>query len=179
MGLSLGGDAGAKLLTKQGLIEPAIDYAVESGAFDHAFELARSACPEKLSDVHLKHALYLEDEERYKEAELEFIQARKPREAVDMYIHQQAWSDALAVANTYDPTAASDIYISQARVKVDAGKYQHAERYSVSCQARVGASSIKMRAWVEALALMSVTTTYAQRFTGILQAEARRGTGDE
>mmetsp|Transcript_6208 Transcript_6208/g.19575 ORF Transcript_6208/g.19575 Transcript_6208/m.19575 type:complete len:1014 (+) Transcript_6208:647-3688(+) len=41
--LSLGGDAGARLLTKQGLIEPAIDYAVESGAFDHAFELARSA----------------------------------------------------------------------------------------------------------------------------------------
>ena len=60
-----------------------------------------------------------------------------------MYIHQQAWSDALAVANTYDPTAASDIYISQARVKVDAGKYQHAEElFPVSCQARVGALNV-------------------------------------
>ena len=39
--LSLGGEAGSKLLTKLGLIEQAIDYAVESGAFDHAFELAR------------------------------------------------------------------------------------------------------------------------------------------
>ena len=87
--LSLGGDAGAKLLTKQGLIEPAIDYAVESGAFDHAFELARSACPEKLSDVHLKHALYLEDEERYKEAELEFIQAKKAKRS-SRYVHPSA-----------------------------------------------------------------------------------------
>ena len=31
--LALGGDAGSKLLTKLGLIEPAIDYAIESGAF--------------------------------------------------------------------------------------------------------------------------------------------------
>lgn len=36
------------MLTKLGLIEPAIDYAVESGAFEHAFELARSSLPRKL-----------------------------------------------------------------------------------------------------------------------------------
>ena len=179
--LSLGGDAGAKLLTKQGLIEPAIDYAVESGAFDHAFELARSACPEKLSDVHLKHALYLEDEERYKEAELEFIQARKPREAVDMYIHQQAWSDALAVANTYDPTAASDIYISQARVKVDAGKYQHAEElFLLAAKPELALSMYKDAGmWVEALALAERHLPHMLSNVSLAysQAEARRGTG--
>lgn len=32
--VSLGGEAGAKLLTKFGLIEQAIDYATECGAFD-------------------------------------------------------------------------------------------------------------------------------------------------
>jgi len=37
--VSLGGDAGAKLLTKFGLIEQAIDYATESGAFDQAFHV--------------------------------------------------------------------------------------------------------------------------------------------
>lgn len=51
----------------QGLIEPAIEYATESGAFDHALELAQACCPAKLSGIHLKHALFLEDEERFKE----------------------------------------------------------------------------------------------------------------
>ncbi len=52
---------------KQGLIEPAIEYATESGAFDHALELAQACCPAKLPGIHLKHALFLEDEERFKE----------------------------------------------------------------------------------------------------------------
>lgn len=51
----------------QGLIEPAIEYATESGAFDHALELAQACCPVKLPGIHLKHALFLEDEERFKE----------------------------------------------------------------------------------------------------------------
>lgn len=51
----------------QGLIEPAIEYATESGAFDHALELAQACCPNKLPGIHLKHALFLEDEERFKE----------------------------------------------------------------------------------------------------------------
>lgn len=55
------------MLCAQGLIEPAIEYATESGAFDHALELAQSCCPSKLPGIHLKHALFLEDEERFKE----------------------------------------------------------------------------------------------------------------
>jgi len=39
--VSLGGEAGAVLLKKFGLLEQAIDYAMESGAFAHAFELTR------------------------------------------------------------------------------------------------------------------------------------------
>lgn len=49
------------------MIEPAIEYATESGAFDHALELAQACCPAKLPGIHLKHALFLEDEERFKE----------------------------------------------------------------------------------------------------------------
>ena len=37
------------------------------GGFDHAFELARLSAAKKLPEVHLKHAMYLEDEERFKE----------------------------------------------------------------------------------------------------------------
>mmetsp|Transcript_3021 Transcript_3021/g.11522 ORF Transcript_3021/g.11522 Transcript_3021/m.11522 type:complete len:1330 (-) Transcript_3021:1351-5340(-) len=125
--IALGGEAGARLLTKQGLIEPAIDYAMESGAFDHALDLAKTACPSKTPEVHLKHALLLEDEERFKEAEIAFIQAHKPREAIDMYIHQQAWSDALEVAKKHESSAAGDIYAAHARSEAAAGNHHHAE----------------------------------------------------
>lgn len=49
--VSLGGEAGAKLLTKFGLIEQAIDYATESGNFDQAFQLARTSMKTKLPEV--------------------------------------------------------------------------------------------------------------------------------
>ena len=179
--LSLGGDAGAKLLTKQGLIEPAIDYAIESGAFDHAFELARSACPGKLPDVHLKHALYLEDEERYKEAEAEFIQANKPREAIDMYIHQQAWAEALAVANKYDPSASPDVYVSHARAEADAGQHQHAEElFMLAAKPELALSMYRDAGmWTEALALAQrhLPHQLAEVSLAYSQAEAQRGTG--
>jgi intraflagellar transport protein 172 len=49
--VSLGGEAGAKLLTKFGLIEQAIDYATESGNFEQAFHLARTSMKTKLPEV--------------------------------------------------------------------------------------------------------------------------------
>ncbi|CAM9289225.1 unnamed protein product, partial [Laminaria digitata] len=125
--LALGGDAGAKLLNKQGLIEPAIEYATESGAFDHALELAQACCPAKLPGIHLKHALFLEDEERFKEAEEEFLQAGKPREAIDMFVHQKAWSDACRVAEGHDPPAVSDVLCAQAADVAAAGDRAAAE----------------------------------------------------
>lgn len=53
-------------------------------AFDFAFELAKIAMKEKLPDIHLKHAMYLEDEGRFQDAEIEFVRAGKPKEAVLM-----------------------------------------------------------------------------------------------
>jgi len=41
---------------------------------------------EKLADIHNKYALYLEDEGKMQEAEVEFIKANKPKEAVLMYV---------------------------------------------------------------------------------------------
>ena len=49
--VSLGGEAGAQLLSKFGLVEQAIDYAMESGAFMHAFELTRASMKQKLPEV--------------------------------------------------------------------------------------------------------------------------------
>lgn len=63
-----------------------MDHATENGAFDMAIELATQNMPKKLPEVYLKHALFLEDDERFGEAEVEFIKANKPKEAIDMYV---------------------------------------------------------------------------------------------
>ena len=40
----------------------------------------------KMPEIHLKHAMYLEDEGKFPEAEAEFIKASKPKEAVLMSV---------------------------------------------------------------------------------------------
>lgn len=50
--VSLGGDAGAQLLVKLGLVEQAIEYAMEEGAFEQAFNLCRGSLKHKLPEVH-------------------------------------------------------------------------------------------------------------------------------
>jgi intraflagellar transport protein 172 len=49
--VSLGGEAGAQLLVKLGLVEQAIEYAMEAGAFEHAFDLCRASLKHKLPEV--------------------------------------------------------------------------------------------------------------------------------
>ena len=80
----LGGDSAVKLLTKFGLLDSAIDYAAENCAFEFAFDLAKTAMKTKMPEIHLKYAMYLEDEGKFKEAEAEFVKASKPKEAVLM-----------------------------------------------------------------------------------------------
>jgi len=125
--VSVGGDAGVKLLTKRGLGEQAVDYAIEQGEWDAAFKIAETTCKQKVPDVHYQHAMILEDEGRFEKAEQEFIRAGKPKEAVDMYIHQQEWEHAMRVAQNHEPQAIADIYEAQAVVAQDGKNYPHAE----------------------------------------------------
>lgn len=49
------------MLRKMGLVEYAIDYAVETADFEHAFSLAQAAgLTAKTADIHMKHAMHLE-----------------------------------------------------------------------------------------------------------------------
>ena len=132
--VSLGGEAGSKLLTKLGLIEQAIDYAVESGNFDHAFELAGSSNDAKVAEVHLKYALFLEDEEKFTQAEDEFIKAEKPKEAIDMYIHQADWANAMRVAERYDPSSISNVLAGQAKVAGEQKDFTRAETLYINAK---------------------------------------------
>ncbi|KAI8999812.1 hypothetical protein BC832DRAFT_563653 [Gaertneriomyces semiglobifer] len=131
---SLGGESAVKLLSKLGLLDAAIDFATENGAFEFAFELSRFADKFKLADVHYKHAMFLEDEGRFKEAQQAFELAGKPKEAILMYIHNEDWDAALRVAEVYDPGSLPEVLVGQARVAFDRGDYAKAEALLLRAQ---------------------------------------------
>lgn len=118
---------GSKYLTKHGLVEAAIDYAAETGAFDLATDLATQLLPKKLPDVYLKYALLLEDDEKYDQAEEQFLRAGKPKEAIEMFIHVSDWKSALRVAENHDSSAIPTVYVAHATERVAAKAYGEAE----------------------------------------------------
>lgn len=106
----------------------AVAYACDIKAFENAFILCSHVTePDILKETHLKHAMYLEDEGHFKEAELEFIKAEKPKEAIEMYIHNEDWDAAMGIAEKYDPTSIPEIYCRQAEKAIELKKYSLAE----------------------------------------------------
>ncbi|XP_064196298.1 intraflagellar transport protein 172 homolog [Anguilla rostrata] len=131
---SLGGEAAVKLLNKFGLLETAIDFAADNCAFDFAFELARLSAKNKIPDIHLKSAMFLEDEGKFAEAEAEFLKAGKPKEAVLMYFHNQDWSSAERVAEAHDPDSVPEVLLGQAKFCFDQRDFQKAEAFLLRAQ---------------------------------------------
>lgn len=61
--VSIEPEEGTQLLLKLGLLDPALDYALESGAFAQAFQLCQAPpAHHKMPECHLKYAMHLEDE---------------------------------------------------------------------------------------------------------------------
>ncbi|VEN45242.1 unnamed protein product, partial [Callosobruchus maculatus] len=106
-------DSAIKLLNKYGILEQCINYACETYKFDFAFQLCKNL-PNKVDEVHLKYAMALEDDGKFSEAETEFIKAKKPKEAILMYIHAQNWINALRIAEKYEPEAVPEVLQAQA-----------------------------------------------------------------
>ncbi|XP_031717380.1 intraflagellar transport protein 172 homolog isoform X2 [Anarrhichthys ocellatus] len=131
---SLGGEAAVKLLNKFGLLEYAIEFASNNFSFDFAFDLARLSSKEKIPEIHLKHAIYLEDEGKFPEAEVEFIKAGKPKEAVLMYVHNKDWASAQRVAEGHDPETVSEILVGQAKFCFEQKDFQKAEAFLLRAQ---------------------------------------------
>ncbi|XP_050807060.1 intraflagellar transport protein 172 homolog isoform X1 [Gopherus flavomarginatus] len=131
---SLGGEAAVKLLNKFGLLEMAIDHAADNGVFDFAFELARLSLKQKTPEIHLKYAMFLEDEGKFEEAESEFIKAGKPKEAVLMFVHNQNWDAAQRVAEAHDPDSVADVLVGQARFAFEQKEFQKAEAFLLRAQ---------------------------------------------
>eukprot|EP00052_Salpingoeca_macrocollata_P025012 m.226452 g.226452 ORF g.226452 m.226452 type:complete len:1747 (+) comp22359_c0_seq2:150-5390(+) len=132
--MALGGESGVKLLSKFNMVEQAVDIACESGSFDFAFELARSAAKSKLPDVYLRHAMHLEDEGQFHAAEEEFIKAGRPKEAVLMYVHVQDWDSAQRIAEAHDKESVADVLVGQARVAFQEKDFSRAEGFLLRAQ---------------------------------------------
>ncbi|KAL0485003.1 intraflagellar transport protein 172 [Acrasis kona] len=122
------GEAGAKLLYKLGFVEEAIEYCINRELWDKAMEMARSSNKVNVSSIHLKYAMFLEDQAHFKEAEEEYIQGKSPKEAVEMYLHQNDWANAMRVADSFDSTMINRVLECQAESAWNNGQHDEAER---------------------------------------------------
>ena len=71
--------------------------------------------------------LHVQDNGQFSAAEAAFLQASKPREAIEMYCHQQLWDAALRVAEAHDAGSTSTILRQQAEALVAEGSLAEAE----------------------------------------------------
>lgn len=96
--------------------------------------MAKTTLKDKLPQISFKYATYLEDEGRFEEAEREFLKAKKPREAVLMYVHIKDWNNAQRIAENYDQSLISDVLIGQAKLAFEEKNYQKAEAFLLRAQ---------------------------------------------
>ncbi|XP_024146740.1 intraflagellar transport protein 172 homolog [Oryzias melastigma] len=172
---SLGGEAAVKLLNKFSLLETAIEFSTEKFNFDFAFELVRLSNKERLPEIHLKYALYLEDEGKFPEAEVEFIRAGKPKEAVLMYVDNKDWANAERVAENHDPESIPDVLVGQAKFSLDQKEFQKSEALLLRAQRPELAVKFYKDAgmWTDAI---RICKEYLPNKLGVLQEEYERET---
>lgn len=170
---SIGGEQGSKLLQNLGLVREAIEYHQKLREFPVAFELAERCCPEMLPDVHLAAALDLEDSEQYEEAEERFIDAGKPKEAVEMYLHLSNYSAAMRVAEAHEPSVVPKIRCHQAAAEAARNNFARAEQLYIQARQPGKALDMYMQAqrWADATRLAK--THLPQRLHSIPLAQQR------
>jgi hypothetical protein len=71
--------------------------------------------------------LPLQDNGQFTAAEAAFLRANKPREAIEMYSHQQMWDAALRVSESHDAASVSSVLRQQADALVQEGRLTEAE----------------------------------------------------
>lgn len=128
------GEAGVNLLVRFNLLEQALDFALEMDLYAKAEEVAKQHFKKRLPDVYFKHAVALEEDGRFPEAEEEFIKAGKPKEAIDMYLHQRDWLNATRVAEAFEPAGLLEVFEAQGRVALEEKDYARAEQYFVKAR---------------------------------------------
>ena len=124
----------SKMLMSMGLVEAAIDIEVEKKDFDHAFSIANQHAKYRIPFVHLKFAMYLEDEKRYHDAEEHYIKANQVEEVIQMYELQHDFQSALRVARQHDQPSVMKIYFNQGKFFLEKGEFSKAEMCFVNAK---------------------------------------------
>lgn len=144
--ISIDAEDGVRLLAKFALVESGIEAALEAQKFDLAMQWAQLAMPAKLPYVYLKYAMHHEDQGDFRMAEEAFLKSGKPREAIDMYIHQHDFTSAMRVAEAYDPTSVTVVCNANGKVAFQQGNYKEAETHFV----RGNSPETLLRMYIEA-----------------------------
>ena len=131
---ALGGEAGVKLLQRLGMLEVCADLATDAGLWDWALDMCEKHAREKVPGVLLKRALAREDAGEYGGAEVDFLAAGKPREAIEMYIHLADWRAAGRLADAHDSEAVGLVLCAEAGAAVKSGDLARAERLYVQAR---------------------------------------------
>lgn len=76
----------------------------------------------------------LEDDGKFAEAESEFVQADKPKEAILMYVHNQNWINALRIAEKHEPETVPEVLQAQALQCFKDGQYPEFESLLLRAQ---------------------------------------------
>lgn len=114
------------LLSRLGLLNQVVDYAMECNAFEWTLKLVNAAGNElkhKINDVKYKYAQWLAEEQRYDEAETLFVETSKAKDAVIMYVQSKNFPDAIRVAEQFikSENVLSDILVAQAKGMLEMG----------------------------------------------------------
>lgn len=124
----LGEEQFIEMLKRMNLTDALIEYLADLKQFDEAFDIAKKNSKHKIPDVHLKYAFHLEDQKKYREAEENFIQAGKLDEAITMYTELGDYSNALRLANQYDPKKSSTILLEYGKQLMQKKDFNRAEK---------------------------------------------------
>ena len=120
-------ELGARLLMRLNYLDACLRLACEAGLFDWALEVVKYGNSDQQKEVYYKHAMALEDEGKFSEAEKEFIRAGKAFEAVQMYIHTRDWDAAEEVALSVNQEAVSQVLVARAAEAANTQNYGLAE----------------------------------------------------
>ncbi|XP_059491021.1 intraflagellar transport protein 172 homolog [Neocloeon triangulifer] len=174
--MELGGQAAVKLLDRLALLDFAIEHACDNYQFEFAFDLSRQAQPAKMSDIHYKYALALEDDGKFQDAEEHFIKSGKPKEAVHMYVHGQNFEKALKIAEEFSPEDVNDVLEAQAKVALAHNDLSTFEALMIRAhRAEIVIQQYKENGnWMEAL---RVCREHLPAKLGTLEAQYKRETG--
>lgn len=129
--LAIDADDAVKLLNKFGMLDAGIEAACDVERYEAAIRWARIAAPAKVANIFTKQAMLFEDRGQFPQAEECFVKGGRPREAVEMYIHEGMLQQAMKVAELHDPGAVPTVCTARGRVAFANGDFKEAEELLV------------------------------------------------